>query len=624
MKRATTTARVFAVLALSASALSGAPGDTGIERDLTEILKDSRYAFCHEPRPLPYDIHGACAYAKAARESCPAFERACQNAKPPPSRDSSPLRVPLWVTGVARVLFWLLLGGAVIWLLRQIIPQLRRGAASESEPEREKIPRTGPEEAAPVAPRPLLETDAGRLFAAARAAAGTGDLAAAVRLAHAATVRALEQGGYVRVERTSTSGDYLRALGTEPELRDVYGGVARELERVEFGALSPNPEKIGGLLARIEPLVRRAGMTIAMVVSLAALGCESPGMRGDLNDDSPLGASVLRRLLERHGAVVERRVDDVAELMGDADVILVLDTRYFVTDDWNELDSFADEGGTVVLSGVRGDVPAKWGILGTEPDFCPGPIHVVDLENGTTASSPRPAHIAARAPALRLDPSFEAAVACARGPLVARAHKGKGAIVVISDPDFISNASMAAGDPARVLLPLLGSPKRVAVIDRFSRAEGAKDPYRAVAHSGLAPALSHALAWLVLLAFALGKSFGTPRDPVDPPRRAFSDHVRAVGRLYELAGASRHALGLYAGWALEQLNTRLRPGGTQRMLDLSNAVAQRTRRPEGKIAAILANASDARDRPDGPNAPLEDLDTMKSLNAFLNEIGGRR
>jgi hypothetical protein len=100
--------------------------------------------------------------------------------------------------------------------------------------------------------------------------------------------------------------------------------------------------------------------------------------------------------------------------------------------------------------------------------------------------------------------------------------------------------------------------------------------------------------------------------------------VRAVGRLYELAGASRHALGLYAGWALEQLNTRLRPGGAQRMLDLSNAVAQRTRRPEGKIAAILANASDARDRPDGPNAPLEDLDTMKSLNAFLNEIGGRR
>ena len=619
MKGATTTFAAFAVLALSATALLGAKAeDTGIERDVTEILRDSHYVFCHEAGPLPDDMHGACAYAKGAREACPAFERACQKAKPPPSRDSSPLRVPLWVTKTARVLFWLLLGGAVIWLLRQIIPQFRRGTVSETETELERVTRTHPEEAAPAAPRTVLETDAGRLFAAARAAAAAGDLAAAVRFAHAATVRALEHGGYVRVDRTATSGDYLRALRAEPELRDVYGGVARELERVEFGAVSPSPDKIGGLLARVEPLVRRAGMTMAMVVSLAAFGCEPSGTRGDFNDDSPLGASLFRRLLERHGAVVERDVDELDVL--EVDVVLLLDTRHFTAADWNELDAFTEIGGTVVLVGVRAGVPAKWGIRGSEPELCPGPIHVV--ENGAT--DPRPARIAARAPALRLDDSFEPAVACEQGPLVAKSHKGEGAIVVISDPDFISNASMAAGDPARALLPLLGSPKRVAVIDRFSRAEGAKDPYRAVAHSGLAPALSHALAWLVLLSFALGKSFGTPRDPVDPPRRAFSDHVRAVGRLYELAGASRHALGLYAGWALEQLNTRLRPGGTQRMLELSSAVAQRTRRPEGKIAAVLANASDARDRPHGPNAPLEDLDVLRNLDAFLHEIGGRR
>jgi hypothetical protein len=602
------TACLFAALALAASALSAAPGAVAIERDLTEILRQPRYTFCRDAQPPTGEMHGSCVYAKAARDACPAFASACEKAKPPRSRDSSPLRVPAWVTDVARVLFWLLLGGAVLWLLRQIIPQLQRGTSSETETEREDVEGRTTAEAALVAARPVFDTDAGRLFASARAAAAIGDLAAAVRFAHAAMVRALEHGGHVRVDRSATSGDYLRALRTEPELREVYGGVARELERLEFGALSPAPDKIGGMLARIEPVVRQAGMTIAMVVSLAAFGCEPQGTRGDFNDDSPLGASVLRQLLERRGAVVERRIEDIDELASDGvSAVLLLDTRYFTREDWKELDTFADGGGTVVLSGVRDGVPSSWGILGSEPESCRGS-----------------ARIAGRARPLRLDASFEAAVSCDRGPLLARAPRGKGAIVVISDPDFICNASMAAGDPARALLPLLGSPKRVAVIDRFLRAEGAKDPYRAVAHSGLAPALLHALAWLVLLASALGKSFGTPRDPVEPPRRAFSDHVRAVGRIYELAGASRHALGIYSAWALEQLNARLRPGGTQRMLELSSAVSQRTRRPEGKVAAVLANATDARDRPAGPNAPAEDLGALRSLNAYLNEVGGRR
>jgi hypothetical protein len=60
------------------------------------------------------------------------------------------------------------------------------------------------------------------------------------------------------------------------------------------------------------------------------------------------------------------------------------------------------------------------------------------------------------------------------------------------------------------------------------------------------------------------------------------------------------------------------------MLELSSAVSQRTHRPEGKVAAVLANASDARDRPHGANAPPEDLGALRSLNAFLQEIGGRR
>jgi hypothetical protein len=621
MTRVATTALVCAALTLpSAEAIAALP-DAEIEQEVTNVLKDARYTFCHDARPLEDEMRGACAYAKAAGDACPAFVKACASAKPPVSRAPSPLRVPLWITQIARVLFWLLLGAAVVWMIRQIVPQLRRGSPTDKETEHEERTVAPAGEAAPVVPRALLDTDAGRLFAAARSAAAMGDLESAVRFAHAAMVRALEHGGYVHVDRTATSGDYLRALRREPDLREVYGGVARELERVEFGARSPTPEKVGGLLASIEPVIRRAAMAILVVVSLGAFGCAPSGTRGDFSDDSPLGASVLRKLLERRGAIVERRME-----LGDSDLdgvemVLVADTGNFDIDDWSALDDFANLGGTVVLSGVPSQPPADWGIFGSDPEVCPGPIHARVLDEG---GSPRPARIAGRAHALHLDASFLAVVTCDRGSLVARASKGKGAIAVISDPDFISNASMAAGDPAKVLLSLLGTPRRVAVIDRFSMAEGAKDPYRAVAHSGLAPALLHALAWLVLLAVARGKSFGTPRDSVELPRRAFSDHVRAVGRLYELAGASRYALGIYSAWALEQLTSRLRPGGTQRMLELSSAVSQRTRRPEGKVAAVLANAADARDRPGGPDTPAEDLGALRSLDAFLQEIGGRR
>src|SRR6185295_5915495 len=131
----------------------------------------------------------------------------------------------------------------------------------------------------------------------------------------------------------------------------------------------------------------------------------------------------------------------------------------------------------------------------------------------------------------------------------------------------------------------------------------------------------------VLWALATGTGFGTRRDPVAVPRRAFSEHVRAMGLLYARAGASRYALAAYSAWALDRLTTRLRAGEHGRVLDLGSAIARMTGRTEGSVARILAEAVDARERPDVPGMrgnETEDLATLAALDDIVRQTGGYR
>jgi hypothetical protein len=133
--------------------------------------------------------------------------------------------------------------------------------------------------------------------------------------------------------------------------------------------------------------------------------------------------------------------------------------------------------------------------------------------------------------------------------------------------------------------------------------------------------LAHGLAWLVVWAVANGAIFGVRRDPPEPPRRAFSEHVRAVGRLYARAAASRHALAIYAAWALDRLNTRHRAGAGGGVAQLGGAIAHVTGRPEGHVIRILAAAAEARDRPQ-ESRRAEDLGVLAALDDIMHETGG--
>jgi hypothetical protein len=601
---------------------------------LGRVLAEPRYVFCHdEKRPLRGDGH-LCRFAgplgrapkprdakenpSASATRCPAFEKACAQVEPE-EHERGRFHLPAWLASFTESLFWGILAVGAGYFIYQIGRHFQKGRAPEETPDvLKKATKGGLNEDSVPASLGIVDKDAARLLASARTALLAGDPRTAARLGHAALVRALESGGYVHVDKSATNGDYARALAERPELRDVFSAAAREMEQSEFGQRVSTAEKLSQMLSRIEPIVQRL-VTVALALGMALSVCACGPLEGSA--DGPGGTSVLRRLLEERGATFERRTRPLQNLSEDeVDTVILLSSASLDEEAWTALRAWTEEGGFLVMAGVPPEVPGAFGIKGHDSKPCAdhpvvaleGPLHDAEL---TSHFWP-----------VDLDDAWTRNVACAEGAVIATRDFGDGRLLVLSDPDFLTNASFSRELHARVFFTLVGAPGSVVLVDRLIGA-GAASPYRAIANSGLGPLLAHGLAWLVLWALATGTGFGTRRDPVAIPRRAFSEHVRAMGLLYARAGAARYALAAYSAWALDRLTTRLRVGERGRVLDLGSAIARMTGRPEGSVARILAEAVDARERPDVPSMrgnETEDLATLAALDDIVRQTRGYR
>src|SRR5207244_1159746 len=140
---------------------------------------------------------------------------------------------------------------------------------------------------------------------------------------------------------------------------------------------------------------------------------------------------------------------------------------------WLALEGWAIGGGVVVLAGVPDGAPARLGIEHAEP-LCAKPSQIA-----SEALAPLHARLAGLAHPAALGESWHAEITCDGKPVVARLAQGDGTLLLVADPDLLSNASLSAGDNAAVVLALLGEARNVHVVDRVTGA-GAENPYRAV------------------------------------------------------------------------------------------------------------------------------------------------
>jgi hypothetical protein len=179
---------------------------------------------------------------------------------------------------------------------------------------------------------------------------------------------------------------------------------------------------------------------------------------------------------------------------------------------------------------------------------------------------------------------------------------------------------------------------------------GASTPIESVAHGKLLPLLGQLALFLLAFYLYKGRAFGVLRDSAAASRRAFADHARALGAQYAKAHAARHALGLYAGYALDRLRERVRLGGRRGLSPLAEAIATRTGREVGEVMRLLVEAQAARDEvaalggsasgsarwpvvpavstapapSPGRAAAFEDLEELRRLAWLVEQTGGSR
>jgi hypothetical protein len=381
-------------------------------------------------------------------------------------------------------------------------------------------------EAAPVEILPV-ESDAERLLALARQAAAAGQPGQAIDHAYAALLRRLEADGLVRVEKWRTNGDYLRDLRNKPDLRQKVAGIVRDVEILQFSDTPPSPDAFEGLFARIVPLVQGA---LVLLLMMALSAC---GVRRGPEPDSPSGQSAVRRLLEKAGVPVEHRLKAIDKMAGFDGALLLF--REPEPAEWDLLLGYVKGGGGLVIAAPM-PLPSSLGVK-RAPFGSGKPMRVHEdyreVIGDYTLQLPRPGCLEGAGSKLAGTDQCSYAV---------QVKDEKGAIIILGDGQLFENVSLAAGDNAAFmvsLLELIRRPGIVQIVDDMT-GQSSPNPFVSLARAGLALLLLQMAFLMALWFWHRGRAFGRRHEPPPPARRAFVEHVRAVGAQYAKANAFSH------------------------------------------------------------------------------------
>jgi hypothetical protein len=144
--------------------------------------------------------------------------------------------------------------------------------------------------------------------------------------------------------------------------------------------------------------------------------------------------------------------------------------------------------------------------------------------------------------------------------------------------------------------------------------EGVDSPAASAASSEITPLLGHILVALLLFALWRGIHFGRPREQRSQGRRAWAEHVEALGRQYARANDPGHALELYSRWALDVLGARA--SGALEVRRATARIAAATSQEAGHVDQVLSQARKAT-LGDGPTGDVA-LFTLDSLSQLVN------
>lgn len=624
---------------------------------LEAIRREEGMDFCRAPRkPLSPRALQLCPMAEEAAD-CAGFKAACDAAlhkkeeeKPSPFLESL-IRV---LGAIAHVLVYVLVAAVLVAIAIPIINAIRRRRRDAA------LAEAMPKHAVGVAQdeqRPEVERvdDAEDALRRADDLARNGDLGRATALYLSASLAALDRRGAIRIVKSRTNGEYVRAC-TESENRAKLRGIANEVDRVQFGGEPPTPDRVGKVATLARALVRALPTAMLMLgVALGTLGVSGCGTPGRPRFDDPAGDQVFVELLKRQGFPVSPLGASLAALRpvaaGDVAPILVLDLEKtsLEPDAEDSLVAWVESGGVLVLFGDENLKLTKTfdfsvsSASSKEVDALLSPLDPPDvpddededdaelakrLEQARARATKHSVGRVVRGGKVKLDGGRTLATVGAGESYAAEKAYGKGVVVVVATDDLTTNAVLARKGNAAVIATLFTelaaqpaltgeanerrTPEARPV--RIARPEDGisppSNPFSALAQAGLERGMWHALVASMVLFLAFGARHARPKPEPEPTRRAFAEHVEATGAFYARAPQPSHALASFARFAEDRIRHAL-PRGTT---DVAAFLAARSGRSKDECEALWERASNASvdDAPRG-----DELRTLTDLRAVV-------
>ncbi|MEZ4448549.1 MAG: DUF4350 domain-containing protein [Nannocystaceae bacterium] len=510
-------------------------------------------------------------------------------------------------SGVAEVLFWVIILLGALILAYAILRNTRREAGDNGDaPDAPKDPD------APATTPALLagSRETLTLLDRAVAAANAGRYDEAVLLTHAALLCDLDARALIRLDPAFTHGDYLRALRPHPEIQREVKQVLREIEPVFFGATRADAPIVESALGRVKALLQRtaAAASALLLAALTVFACQTYSDYKPF-EPSPSGAQGIIELARRHDLWMRVRTDPYLDLADDHRLrTLVLTTAAPTPTDeeWAVILGWVERGNLLIIAGA--DLPPE------TPFFWLTEVDAPILPRMTTPETI----------AIGVDEGATYTTLAVRGDALyaAQIDRGLGHITVVADGRLFTNMSLAFEDDPRRTLDLLGDDGPIELVDALINI-GAERPADALANLKVLPLILHLLLGVLVFFLARGVAFGLLRDPPARSRRRFADHLEALGQVYARARATRHAVRLYAAWALDRLRERTAVDRKAGILPLAQAVAARTGAREEEILETLYEAAALRS--EDPDAPTpDDIPLMRRLARLLDAFGAQR
>jgi len=609
------------------------------QSDVEAATREKAFTFCSQPhKPLSNRALGLCDSA-ADIPSCEGFAAACAEARSPSRHMTGLSPATLAAIGwIIRIGAWLFVLTLVVALLVPIVRMLARSRRARrlAEPDVSPMPATPDDDADVEAAAPI---DEDTLLERAAAHARRGEHGIALQLYLAASLRALDKRGAVRLSVDRTNGEYVRSC-SDADARAGLRDIVREVDRVQFGREEATAEAAEKAARQAMIIVRGVKMAL-LALTVALFGCGGMGGGRHAGDD-PAGGELLLELLHRQDIRVEALQGSLSSLPlptpgGGAGPAVLVDTERTEMDDETRahLLEWVDAGGSLVLAGAPYNWPEPLGVSaamsfgptklsarrllaltralattydGDDDEYDEAdvgaaegvPVYAIAIEHGEvgtriTLSPPKSSERVAWFD----DGAIYAAVV---------AH-GKGRVLAIASDELLTNAGLARPGSAAVALAVLSNAGRPEF--KIAPPEGGvvppSTPMSAMSRAGLGLGMVHALLAAVVLFLAVGSRLARPRPATPPARRAFAEHVEAMGALYARTDNGPHALAAYARFVEERLRARMPRGAS----DIPAFLASRARLPFDVCERVWTRAT----APDTGAPAADALIVLKELAA---------